>query len=83
MISQPVARRIGSHRSTGLAMLLMAVGYRLGEPARAHASYLDLMPSFVLIGIGGGLSVPLTDMVLGAMPTGSGRRGLGHLQRLA
>jgi MFS family permease len=27
------------------------------------------MPSFALIGIGGGLSVPLTAMILGAMPT--------------
>ncbi len=26
------------------------------------------MPSFALIGIGGGLSVPLTAMVLGTMP---------------
>jgi MFS family permease len=32
------------------------------------ASFAALMPSFAVIGIGGGLSVPLTAMVLGAMP---------------
>jgi EmrB/QacA subfamily drug resistance transporter len=69
VFSQQVARRIGSHRSTGLAMLLMAVGIASVSLLGAHASYLDLMPSFVLIGIGGGLSVPLTDMVLGTMPS--------------
>ena len=34
------------------------------------ASFLSLMPSFALIGIGGGLTMPLTATVLGVMPTG-------------
>jgi hypothetical protein len=49
-------------------MLLMAAGIASVSLLGRDASYLDLMPSFALIGIGGGLSVPLTAMVLGAMP---------------
>ncbi len=33
------------------------------------ASYLSLMPSFAVIGIGGGMTIPLTATVLGVMPT--------------
>ena len=70
VVSERVAAR--GRRRTGrsaLAMVLMAVGIAsvslLGERRVATSS---LMPSFALIGIGGGLSVPLTAMVLGAMP---------------
>ena len=58
-----VAAAIGAHRSVALAMALMASGIGsmilLGE----GASFLSLMPSFALIGMGGGLSVPLTALV--------------------
>jgi len=67
-VSDRLARAMGPHRSVGLAMLLMAVGIASVSLLGRDASYLDLMPSFALIGIGGGLSVPLTAMVLGAMP---------------
>ena len=44
-------------------------GYRLGQPARrGRRASLSLMPSFAVIGIGGGLTVPLTASVLDAMP---------------
>jgi EmrB/QacA subfamily drug resistance transporter len=69
IVSERVAHAIGAHRSVGLAMALMAAGIGSMSLLGAHASYLALMPSFALIGIGGGLSVPLTAMVLGAMPT--------------
>jgi EmrB/QacA subfamily drug resistance transporter len=69
VVSERLAHAIGAHRSVGLAMLLMAVGIWSVSLLGADASYLALMPSFALIGIGGGLSVPLTAMVLGAMPT--------------
>jgi len=67
--SERVARRIGAHRSVGLAMVMMAVGIGSVSLLGRHASVLDLMPSFALIGIGGGLSVPLTAMILQTMPT--------------
>ncbi len=69
VVSEPVARRFGAHRSVGLAMGLMAVGIASVGLLGRHASVLDLMPSFLLIGIGGGLSVPLTAMILGTMPS--------------
>ena len=67
-VSERVARAVGPHRSVAVAMLLMAAGIASVSLLGRHASYLELMPSFALIGIGGGLSVPLTAMVLGAMP---------------
>jgi EmrB/QacA subfamily drug resistance transporter len=69
VVSERVAKAIGSHRSVALAMTLMAIGIASVALLGEHAHYLQLMPSFALIGIGGGLSVPLTAMVVEAMPT--------------
>ncbi len=68
ILSEKAAAKIGGGNLVGLAMLLMAVGIASVSLLGRHASYLDLMPSFAVIGIGGGLSVTLTAMVLGAMP---------------
>jgi EmrB/QacA subfamily drug resistance transporter len=68
IVSEKAASKIGGANLVGLAMLLMAVGIASVSLLGRHASYLDLMPSFAVIGIGGGLSVTLTAMVLGAMP---------------
>jgi EmrB/QacA subfamily drug resistance transporter len=68
VLSERIAHRIGAHRSVGLAMALMALGIASVSLLGKDSSYLALMPSFALIGVGGGLSVPLTAMVLGAMP---------------
>lgn len=66
--AERVAAVMGAHRSVGLAMLLMAAGMASLAVLGRNSSFLDLMPSFALVGIGGGLSVPLTAMILGAMP---------------
>jgi MFS family permease len=63
-----VAQALGAARLVGSAMLLMGTGIATVSLLGSHASYLQLMPSFVLIGIGGGLSTPLTAMVISAMP---------------
>jgi EmrB/QacA subfamily drug resistance transporter len=68
VVSERVAARVGPHRAVGAAMLLMAIGIASISLLGRNASVLALMPSFVVIGIGGGLSVPLTAMILGAMP---------------
>jgi len=68
IISERVAHRYGAHRSTALAMLLMAVGVASVGLLGKDATYLQLMPSFAIIGIGGGLTIPLTATVLGVMP---------------
>ena len=69
ILSERVSRLIGAHRSVALAMGLMALGIASVSLLGRSASVLDLMPSFALIGIGGGLSVPLTAMILGTMPS--------------
>ena len=69
VLSERISAVLRPHRSVALAMALMAIGIASVGLLGAHATYLELMPSFVLIGIGGGLSVPLTAMVVEAMPT--------------
>jgi predicted MFS family arabinose efflux permease len=66
--SERVARGFGAHRSVGVAMLLMAVGIASVSLLGKNVSFLDLMPSFAVIGIGGGLTTPLIATVLGVMP---------------
>ncbi|HEY2273641.1 MAG TPA: MFS transporter [Jatrophihabitantaceae bacterium] len=68
VVAERVASAVGPYRSVGAAMLLMAIGIATVSLLGRDASFVQLMPSFALIGIGGGLSVPLTAMVLGAMP---------------
>jgi MFS family permease len=69
IVSDRVAARFGAYRSTGFGMV--AMGLAIGSVALLgkDASYLSLMPSFAVIGIGGGLTIPLTATVLGVMPT--------------
>jgi EmrB/QacA subfamily drug resistance transporter len=68
IVSERVAQRIGAYRSVGLAMLLMAAGIAGTALLGRDATFWQLMPTFAVIGIGGGLTVPLTATVLGAMP---------------
>jgi EmrB/QacA subfamily drug resistance transporter len=69
VVSDRVAARFGAYRSTGFGML--AMGLAIGSVALLgrDASYLSLMPSFAVIGLGGGMTIPLTATVLGVMPT--------------
>jgi EmrB/QacA subfamily drug resistance transporter len=68
VLSERVAHRYGAHRSTAVAMFLMAVGVASVSLLGKDATYMQLMPSFAIIGIGGGLTIPLTATVLGVMP---------------
>lgn len=67
-VSEPVARRFGAHRSVPFGMTIMAAGIGSVAFFDGGATLLDLMPSFALIGIGGGMTIPLTATVLGIMP---------------
>jgi EmrB/QacA subfamily drug resistance transporter len=69
VLSERISNIVGPHRSVAASMLLMATGIGTVSLLGANAGFWSLMPSFALIGIGGGLSVPLTAMVLGAMPS--------------
>jgi EmrB/QacA subfamily drug resistance transporter len=66
--SEGVARRFGAHRSVSLGMGLMGLAIASVAFFGQDATMLDLMPSFIAIGIGGGLTIPLTAVVLGIMP---------------
>ncbi len=66
--SEPVARAVGAYRSVGVAMFVMALGIASVSLLGKDASFITLMPSFAAIGIGGGLTTPLTASVLGVMP---------------
>jgi EmrB/QacA subfamily drug resistance transporter len=68
VLSERLAHRVGAARLVAAAMLLMGIGIGTVSLLGAGATYLDLMPSFLVIGIGGGLTTPLTATVLGAMP---------------
>jgi EmrB/QacA subfamily drug resistance transporter len=68
VLSERVARAIGAHRSVTTGMVLMAVGIAGTALLGANAGYGALMPTFIIIGIGGGLTTPLTATVLGVMP---------------
>src|SRR4051812_23212042 len=70
IVSDRVAARFGVYRSTGVGMVAMGLGIGSVSLLGADASFWSLMPSFAVIGVGGGLTIPLTATVLGVMPTG-------------
>ena len=67
-VSDRVAARFGAHRTVGGAMGLMGAGIISISLLGAHATFADLMPSMAIIGIGGGLTIPLTATILDSMP---------------
>lgn len=66
--SEGIARRFGAHRSVTFGMVLMGAAIASIAVFGRGATMLDLMPSFIAIGIGGGLTIPLTATVLSVMP---------------
>jgi predicted MFS family arabinose efflux permease len=69
VVSDRVAARFGAYRSTGFGMLAMGLAIGSVTLLGAHASFWSLMPSFAVIGLAGGMTIPLTATVLGVMPT--------------
>jgi EmrB/QacA subfamily drug resistance transporter len=60
---------IGTHRTVGLGMAVMAVGLYLFARLGGDATFAGLMPGFVVFGSGAGLmNVPVTNAVLHSMP---------------
>ncbi|MBO0847429.1 MAG: MFS transporter [Nocardioides sp.] len=69
VLSERVAARFGAYRSTSVGMVAMGLGIGSVALLGESASFLSLMPSFAVIGVGVGLTIPLTATVLGVMPT--------------
>lgn len=67
-VSDRIVSRVGAHRLIGAAMLLMAAGIVTVGFFGANASFADLMVPFAIIGIGGGLTIPLTSVIVSGMP---------------
>jgi EmrB/QacA subfamily drug resistance transporter len=66
--SEPLSQRLGAHRLVSVALVVMGLGLASVALFGASAHFADLMPSFVVIGIAGGLTTPLTTSVMEAMP---------------
>ncbi|GAA4252334.1 DHA2 family efflux MFS transporter permease subunit [Dactylosporangium darangshiense] len=60
--------RFGAGRTVAAGMALMGVAVGLLATVGEGSGYTDLLPWFVLFGVGGGLLVPLNNVVLSALP---------------
>jgi EmrB/QacA subfamily drug resistance transporter len=69
-LSPRVVPVLGANRTVALAMAVMTVGLVLFARLGAAATFGSLLPGFVLFGLGAGLmNVPVTNAVLGSVPT--------------
>ncbi|GLX00389.1 MFS transporter [Microtetraspora sp. NBRC 16547] len=66
--SPRIAGRFGAAPTVATGLGLMAVAIAGLSSAGAGSGYLDLLPWFLLYGVGAGLLVPLTNVVLDVMP---------------
>ncbi|MFW0787778.1 MFS transporter [Gordonia sp. CPCC 206044] len=76
-LSDRVAERFGPHRSVSTALLLMGSGIASVSLLGADTDFIGLMPSFVVVGMGGGLTISLTASVLSHMPAEQSGIGSG------
>ncbi|WP_409186642.1 MFS transporter [Amycolatopsis sp. VS8301801F10] len=68
VLSGWAAARFGAHRSVSGAMALIAAGIAGAALLDANATFAEVMPPLLVIGIGGGFTTSLTATVLAAMP---------------
>ena len=66
--SVKVVERIGAATTVGGGMLISAVGFLLLERLGQSASFEEVLPGLILIGIGGGLTTPLIGTVIARVP---------------
>ncbi len=74
-LSDRIAERFGAHRAVSAAFVLMGAGIASVFLLGAHTGFAGLMPSLLVTGIGGGLTITLTATVLAQMP--AERAGVG------
>ncbi|MEZ0074080.1 MFS transporter [Planotetraspora sp. GP83] len=69
IVSPRIAARFGSARTVAAGLGLMAIAVGGLSSVGEGDGYTDLLPWFLLYGAGAGLLVPLTNLVLSAMPS--------------
>jgi EmrB/QacA subfamily drug resistance transporter len=74
MIMSPITgglvNRVGSRRLISLGMIVTGIGTLLLMRSGAHASYMDIVPGFVIMGLGmSGIWAPMTTAVLNSVET--------------
>jgi Na+/melibiose symporter-like transporter len=68
-VSTTLARYLGSKIVVFSGMVLIALGMAMISTVTLHSTYAHVLPAFLLMGIGSGLSVaPCTDSVMGSVP---------------
>lgn len=70
LLSQRLAGAIGIGGTVALGLALMALSIFELSGVGAQAGYGDVLPWFLVYGLGGGMLVPLTAAILGALPDG-------------
>ncbi|MFI7455299.1 MFS transporter [Nonomuraea sp. NPDC049714] len=70
VLSQRISALLGIGRTVALGMALMGAAILMLAGVGADAGYADVLPWFMLYGLGGGMLVPLTAAVLNGMPAG-------------
>lgn len=66
--AERAARILGAHRSIAAGLALVAGGLLLVAGTGADASYADLQPGLLLIGVGSALTTPLTVRSIAGVP---------------
>jgi EmrB/QacA subfamily drug resistance transporter len=68
MLAPRIEARFGAGRAVAAGLGLMAVSIAGLSTVGEGSGYTDLLPWFLLYGLGGGMLVPLTNVVLGVLP---------------
>ncbi len=61
--------RFGAGRTVAAGLALMAAAVAGISSYGEGTTYADLLPWFLLYGVGGGMLVPLNNVIVGALPT--------------
>src|SRR6266536_2784332 len=71
-VGAPIAaarvERIGANRTVASGVVLVAAGLALVSRLGERDALLDLLPGFVLVGVGSGLTMPLISSIVGVLP---------------
>jgi hypothetical protein len=67
-VAPRVEARFGAGRVVAAALGLMAVAIGAISTVGEGSGYADLLPWFLLYGVGGGLLIPLINVIIGALP---------------